>query len=207
LFGTNLGPATALSATLDANGKVSTTLGRTQVLVNGVPAPLYYVQASQINAQIPVEASGHLSVLVEVQQSGVTQSSVISDVTPYSPGLFEVNNSAAALNYPDYSFNGPASPAAAGSVILLFGTGFGDTSPLSETGIPAIAPFGIPLAVVSVFIGGASAQVLYVGNAPGFAGLTQLNVVIPPGTPSGKVQVQVSTANVVSPPGVYIQIR
>lgn len=206
LFGTDLGPATPLGATLDATGKVSTMLGNTQVLVNGVAAPLYYVQANQINAQIPVETSGHLSVLVEVQQSGVTQSSVVSDVTPYSPGLFAVNTIAAALNFPDYSLNGTAHPAAPGSVILLFGTGFGDTNPLGATGVPAVAPFGIPLAVVSVFIGGTAAQVLYVGDAPGYAGLTQINAVIPAGTPSGKVQVQVSTSDVVSPPGVYLQI-
>jgi uncharacterized protein (TIGR03437 family) len=207
LFGTGLGPATALAATLDASGKVATTLGDTQVLVNGVPAPLYYVQANQINAQIPIETSGHLSVLVEVQRSGVTQSSVVSDVAPYSPGLFAVNGTAAALNFPDYSLNGTAHPAAAGSVILLFGTGFGDTSPLSVTGLPAIAPFGIPLAPVSVFIGGTAAQVLYVGDAPGFAGLTQINAVIPPGTPSGKVQIQVSASDVVSPTGIDIQVR
>ena len=123
LFGTNLGPVTAMGATLDASGKVSTMLGDTQVLVNGVPAPLYYLQANQINAEIPIETAGHLSVLIEAQRGGVTQSSVISDVAAYSPGLFEVNNMAAALNYPDYSLNGAGHPAAAGSVIILFGTG------------------------------------------------------------------------------------
>ncbi len=207
LFGQNLGPATGLSATLDADGKVSTTLGDTQVLVNGVAAPLYYVQDLQINAQLPVESAGHLSVLVEVRRSGVTQASVVADVAPYSPGLFETAPFAAALNYPDYTLNGPAHPVAPGSVILLFGTGFGTTSPLETTGLPATAPFGVPEAVVSVFIGGTPAKLLYAGDAPGFAGLTQLNAVIPDGTPSGQVQVQVSAANVVSPPGVFIQVQ
>ena len=207
LFGTNLGPVTALGATLDSSGKVSTMLGDTQVLVNGVPAPLYYVQANQINAEIPIETAGHLSVLIEAQRGGVTQSSVVSDVTPYSPGLFEVNNMAAALNYPDYSFNSATHPADGGSVILLFGTGFGTTNPLETTGVPAVAPFGVPIAPVSVLIGNSPAQVLYAGDAPGFAGLTQLNVVIPAGTPSGQVPVRVGMRDVVSPSGISIQVR
>ncbi len=207
IFGPNIGPAIPLGAALDSTGHVSTNLGGTQVLVGGVSAPLYYVGLNQINAQIPVESSGHLSALIEVQRNGVTLASVISDISPYTPGLFALANSAAALNYPDYSLNGPTHPAAAGSVVILYGTGFGDTSPLDVTGLPAVAPLGVPLAVVSVFIGGNKAELLYVGDAPGFAGLTQINAVVPPDTPAGLAQVQVSVANVVSPPGIYLQIR
>jgi uncharacterized protein (TIGR03437 family) len=39
--------------TIDANGRVSSTLAETQVLFDGTPAPLLYAQSGQINAGAP----------------------------------------------------------------------------------------------------------------------------------------------------------
>ncbi len=64
-----LGPDTAASGVYDANGMLSTTLGGVQVLLNGTAAPLFYVQANQINAQVPYEMAGQTSVQVQVTLS------------------------------------------------------------------------------------------------------------------------------------------
>ncbi|HEY9140947.1 MAG TPA: glycoside hydrolase family 44 protein, partial [Bryobacteraceae bacterium] len=54
VWGTNMGPATltTLSA-LDSNGMVSTSMAGVRILFDGVPAPLWYVSATQSAAAVP----------------------------------------------------------------------------------------------------------------------------------------------------------
>ena len=88
---------------------------------------------------------------------------------------------AGAIVNSDGSVNSPSNPASRGSVIQIYATGGGQTSPASSTGAVATG------AAYSVSIGGANAQVLYAGSAPGAVdGVVQMNVVVPstltPGT-------------------------
>jgi hypothetical protein len=57
IYGSGIGPSTPVLLTLTPAGKVSTILGNTQVLFDGVAAPLIYVSANQINAIGPYELS------------------------------------------------------------------------------------------------------------------------------------------------------
>jgi uncharacterized protein (TIGR03437 family) len=205
LFGLAIGPATAMGAQLDSNGNVATALGATSVLFNGVPAPLYYGGANQINAEAPVEIAGSVSALVQVLSGTKTIASGLVDIAPYEPGLFVAGAFAAALNQ-DLTVNSAVNPSPKGSVIVLYGTGFGSTQPLDKTGVPAAPPLGTPLGYVTVNINGESAAVLYVGDAPYFCGLTQLNVQIPSDV-TGQAQVVVNEGAVSSPTGVYIWVQ
>jgi uncharacterized protein (TIGR03437 family) len=210
LFGLAIGPAASLGAQLDSKGNVSTTLGATSVLFNGIAAPLYYAGPNQINAEAPVEIAGNISTLVQVQSGTKTIASGLVDIAPYEPGLFAAGTSsghtfAAALNQ-DLSVNGANRPAPKGSVIVLYGTGFGSTQPLDKTGVPAAPPLGIPLGYVTVSINGESAAVLFVGDAPDFCGLTQINVQIPTDV-TGQAQVVVNEGALSSPTGVYIWVQ
>lgn len=205
LFGANIGPSTAMGGQLDSTGKLATVLGRTQVLFNGIAAPLYYVGTNQINAEVPVEVGGSVSALVTVENGGSAVAGTVVDITPYSPGLFAAGANAAALNQ-NLSVNSTNNPAAPNSIIVLYGTGFGETNPLDITGQPAAPPLGIPLGYVSVTIGGTAATVLYAGDAPGFAGLTQVNARIPAGL-TGQQPVSVTAGNVTATaaPSIWVQ--
>ena len=86
-----------------------------------------------------------------------------------------------------------ASPARAGEVILLYASGLGVVNPALQTG--ALAASASVVGNVTVTIGGQAATVQYAGTAPGFAGLYQLNVVVPSGA-SGDALVVVSVDGV-----------
>ena len=92
-------------------------------------------------------------------------------------------------------------PAAAGDVLTLWVTGLGLATP---TGAPDADP--LPTGEVApadgsviyrttmtpqVTIGGVAAQILFSGLGPGFAGLYQINIVVPAGVPVGDSVVMV----------------
>ena len=67
---------------------------------------------------------------------------------------------------------------------------------------------GMEPITVSVEVNGVDATVLYSGSAPGLvAGVMQINVEIPPGTPSGNVPVTVLVNGVASQNGVTVAIQ
>jgi len=221
LAGFGIGPEQGISYQPGPGGAAPLQLGGVQVLFDGQAAPLLYVQSQQINALAPFELATRTSTNVQVVYNGATIGSfaqavgIATGIIAYeqNPSLFRLSpglsTQAAAINE-DGTTNGPAHPAPAGSVISLFGTGFGQTQLPGVTG--AIFPdVPSPLVTpVAVYIGGTgsgednvlgtSAEVLYAGAAPLlFAGVDQINVRIPvlSGMTGGAVEIVVQslTAN------------
>lgn len=202
IYGDGLGPEAGVSGALDANGRVSTLLGDTSVTIGGVAAPLLYVSATQINAQVPYEVAGSSTAAVEAQRGGVAFATVTVAVQPVAPGLFVgPGNFVAALNM-DGSVNGVAHAAARSSIVLLFATGDGVEG--GATGLAASGPMSTK-ASVSVSIGGKTAEVLYAGAAPEFAGLMQINVRVPDAL-LGALSVVLTVGTVSTAPGPVLQV-
>jgi uncharacterized protein (TIGR03437 family) len=89
----------------------------------------------------------------------------------------------------DGPVNSTSNPAAKGSIVVLYGTGEGQTSPTGVDGRLALNVFPKPVLPVSVRIGGRVAEVLYFGAAPGLvAGVSQANVRIPADVSTGKLK-------------------
>ena len=66
---------------------------------------------------------------------------------------------------------------------------------------PTTPPLSTTVNPVTVTIGGQPATVAFSGLTPGFAGLYQINAVVPPGiTPSDAVPVVLTIAGQTSPP-------
>ncbi len=202
LFGLNIGPPSLVGLALDLNGRVVTSLASCLVIFDGIPAPLVYVSANQIAAVVPYEVAGHASTSVQVTLSRGHTNAVSLPVGATSPALFSYNSSGrggAAIAHLDGTVNSPLNPAAKGSIVLLFGTGEGQTNPAGVDGSVANSlPLPAPLGPVTVHIGGppgigVPAQVLYAGAAPGdVAGVLQIDVMIPPNVPSGLVPIYFS---------------
>jgi uncharacterized protein (TIGR03437 family) len=184
LFGLNLAPA----AEIDDSIPPGSMLGGTQLLLNGIAAPLFFVSPGQINFEVPTEISG-TSAQATVIANGRSSLPTAVQLAPVTPGIFTLNQTGtgpgAVLNQ-DYSVNSAQNPAAAGSAIMIYATGLGPTNPPTASGQGGgISPPSLTVATPTVLINGAPAEVLYSGLAPGFPGEYQVNAVIPPGTPPG----------------------
>jgi uncharacterized protein (TIGR03437 family) len=199
LFGTNLARQTVLASSLP----LPQQMGGATVKVNGIEAPLHFVSPFQINAQVPFEVSPGTAEIT-VALDGAEGSSLSVPVNPAGPGMFtrslDGQGPGIFLHGSNFTLVTESSPARPGEVILIYGTGFGSVVPSVPSG--AAAP-GDPLAnvtgTVTVQIGGRDAPVSFAGLAPGFVGLYQLNVRIPPETsPASNVPVVVSIAGVPS---------
>ena len=217
--GTGLGPTTPASFTVTAQGTVSSTLGSVQVLFDGIPGTPTYVSAAQINVTVPYEIAGRTSTNVVVVYNGVQSAPIPQQVGQVAPGMFTMNatgSGQASAGNQNFSTNGPpggvniggvlvpTTPAAQGSVVAVYMTGGGQTTPASITG--SVNPLQqLPLVgwtptsgTVTAKIGGVPANVTYAGGAPGLiAGVIQVNVQIPTGV-SGNALPIVITINGIS---------
>jgi hypothetical protein len=88
-----IGPTTPVGLQLDSSGKVSTTLGGVQVLINGFACPLTYVSATQVNAVVPYEVAPLVAASVLVKYLGQTSNGVTVNIATTSPGTFTLNGS------------------------------------------------------------------------------------------------------------------
>src|SRR5947207_2780366 len=71
LFGTGVGPSQVVTAQLDQQGRVATTLSQVQVTFDGSPAPLIYVSATQSSVMVPYGVAGKSTTQVQVVYRGV----------------------------------------------------------------------------------------------------------------------------------------
>jgi uncharacterized protein (TIGR03437 family) len=209
LTGVNIGPATLTTLVVN-NGMMSTNIGGTQVLFDNVPAPIVYASARQTSVVAPYALASRQQTSVVVQRGSARSAPLVVPVLPAKPALFTANASGrgqGAILNEDYSYNS-VTPIEKGRIVLLWGTGEGQTIPPGTDGLVASAVFPRPVLPVSVTIAGRPATVLYAGAAPNqIAGLFQINVQVPPDTPSGNAEVIVTVGGARSAPGVTVAVR
>ena len=186
-----------------------TQLSNVSVRVNGVLAPLFFVGVGggfgaggfQINYQLPYATQPGVAY-VEVLNNDAPISSEFLTVNDAGPGIFTTTSNgqgqAVALNQ-DNSFNGDPNfinrkPEARGNIVVVYATGQGaqfidpaTSQPLTmASGVGA--PFNqlyVTAMTPTITIGGVPAGVYFSGLAPGFAGLWQLNIIVPSNAPTG----------------------
>jgi uncharacterized protein (TIGR03437 family) len=159
-------------------------LGNVCVTANGTNLPLLYVSPTQINAQLPYNASGSVSTVVHT--SGGISDIFVSQVASTAPAIFSVpapNSSAlnpAIFRLSDNKLVTPSTPLRPNDTAVIFLTGGGQTTPLSVEGHAApLSPLAETLVKPTVTIGETAGEVTFSGLVPGFVGLYQINVFIP----------------------------
>ena len=186
---------------------------QTGITFNGVPAPLLYVAANQINTVIPFATSGKPSASVAITYLGGQIGSGTIAVATAAPAAFTVSASGkgqAAIINEDGSQNSASQPAARGSTISLYATGAGAMNPpLSDGEIVPVGTSSAPVAPIGIrFDGGISAKVTYAGPAPGLiAGVLQVNFVVPANVSTGSTVAFFMTAGGVASPAVTLAVN
>jgi len=180
VYGSGLGPIDGISFQFDpATGLLPRSGPGLQVSFNGIAAPLFYASAAQINTQVPYELAGMSEAQLTITVNGQSSSAIPFPIVPTKPGLFP------AIWNQNGSRNAPANPARKGEIVTLFATGQGLTSPASVTGKWAGEIYPEPVAETRLWIDGQPAEILFRGQAPGTAGVMQINVRIPASISAG----------------------
>jgi uncharacterized protein (TIGR03437 family) len=165
IIGTDLASLTDTWANAISGGNLPTSLDGVRVDVGGMPAYISYVSPTQINALAPDVGPGMVSVTVT--NSSGTSAAATAIAQAFQPAFFQWGSYAVASRQ-DYSLaakNGTipgvtTTPAQPGEVIVLWGTGFGPTSPPTPTGV--VVPFAatyVAANTVTVTVGGTAATV------------------------------------------------
>jgi len=214
LFGSSLGPATGVSAAVDNKGYIETTLANVKVTFNGYPGPILFAGAGQINAIVPYELAGASSASVVAEFGSARSNAVTLPVVASAPGVFSdtaTGQGEGAILDVNYRLVSASNPVSGGSIIQIYATGQGQTSPGGVDGLiePSTLPLPAPLLSAGVTIGGVTANIQYAGAAPGLvAGALQINAFVPDGLPSGPAPLVVSFGSVYhSQPGITVAIK
>jgi uncharacterized protein (TIGR03437 family) len=210
IFGVNLAssPVAATSVPLPV------TLGGVQVLVNGVPAPLFYVSPTQVNFQLPWELNTAIEAYAD--EAGVTflplysvrvQNGDVSSNLAYvtgqqdSPQIMIYGDNLAVAQDSAYNTIGPKNPAKPGDTITVYLLGVNSLTARPVTGAPApldsLVRFSGPTSAV---MGGLAATITFAGLTPGSVGLEQMNLRVPnlqPGSYDLRITVNDFSANTV----------
>ena len=214
--GTNLGPAAGVSTQAPPGSTLPTLFQGTQVTFDGIPAPLLYVSATQINAVVPYTIGGRSQTRLTVFSNNVSSQSVALNVTDSAPAIFPITapgfpSTQGAILNENGSINSPGNPAPRGSVIVIYATGEGLTNPQGVDGLIVPAdPNALrhPVLPVQVTVGGYPADLQYAGSAPGFvSGALQVNAVVPDATGSGTVSIVIKIGNNSSPAVTTVNVQ
>ena len=186
--------------TVAASVPFPTQLNGVQVLINGRPAPIYYVSATQISVIVPYFTESVAQI--QVVNNGAKSNIVTQFVGLTSAGIFTNHpvggTGYAAALHPDYSLISTSSPAQIGETVAVYLTGMGAVKPPVDDGVAAPSdPLSNTTTTPYVLLWDSTGNpvqatnVPFSGLAPGFAGLYQINFTIPTGLASGDAALEI----------------
>jgi uncharacterized protein (TIGR03437 family) len=164
-------------------------MGEACLTVNGLPVPMFMVSPTQINAQLPFQVEGNVTMILRT--SGGVSDNYNVTILPTAPSVFRIPLQ------PDYEVasiireaNGQpvtiANPIRGKDKLTIYLTGMGKTDPEIPAGQPT--PDGYEVAVLTppeVDINGWGLAVEFAGMVPGEVGVYEIRCSVPEGIPEG----------------------
>lgn len=208
----NIGNIPNTSGRITPSGSLDTTLANVRVLFDGTPAPMLFINSNQINCVIPYAVAGRATTRVTVDNNGSVSQPLELRVVDAAPGIYRLNQAGqGAVVNENGTINGANTPAPRNTIIAMYATGEGSTSPPGVDGFIAVTADQIrrPLLPVRVRIGGQDAEVVYAASAPGFVSGAFLVYAIVPRTvtPGTQVPLELLVGGVSSGPGTTVAIQ
>lgn len=186
IFGANMSPVNLATKEIP----LPTALGDSCLTVNGLPIPLIFTSTSQINAQIPFQAVGNVTLIVRTP-GGISDNYNLV-IQPSAPGVFRTQVEgydspiATVIRAENNTIATTSNPVHRGDTLSIYLTGLGQTSPVIEAGQAAPAnPLATVLTAPTVTLGGVQLPVAFAGLTPGQVGVYQINVSVPRSAPAG----------------------
>jgi len=185
----------------------------TRVLLGDQPLPILYASGGQLNVQVPYTVPVNTEYQLTVARGetlSVPQQLVVASA---QPGIFTVNQRGSGqgsiMRSDQVTLAQAGAPAEAGETVVIYCTGLGAVTPAVKEGAPApvTAPLATTVNPVAVTIGGKTAQVVFSGLTPGYAGLYQVNAVVPSGIAAGDAVPVVITVAGQTSPAVTMAVR
>ena len=153
------------------------------------PGRMFFSGQGQLNVQVPWETAGLGAVDIKIRIEDTVSGIFRLDLSESAPGIFDfvLNGERWGIaTHANGSVVTPANAARPGETIIVYGTGLGPVDVEQQSGEPAgSSPLTRTRGVPTVRFGDASGRVTFSGLSPGFVGLYQVNVEIPPNLPPG----------------------
>jgi uncharacterized protein (TIGR03437 family) len=221
IFGTNLSTATREWAGGDFMGNTApTALDGVSVTIGNQPAFVRFIAPGQVNVQVPNIGVG--PTVMTVRDAAGTSDNFNVTVAAQTPGWLAPPNFRVgtrqyiAALYPDSTSGGPfvgraglftgipSRTARPGDRIILYGIGFGLTT-------PAVAPGQITTASNAIRgfalrFGDTAVTTEYAGLGPNFVGLYQINAVVP-NLLAGEYEIRGTANGIQLPSGIFINLQ
>jgi uncharacterized protein (TIGR03437 family) len=211
LYGKNLAYTTKTLTSDDVRGGFLPTVLPTtgvRILVNGLPGNPYYVSPTQINFLVPPNLlPGPATVQLVID--GLAGPPIPVTLGPAAPALFQLDQQTVIATRTDGTLITPATSAKPGDVVVLYATGLGQfVPPVGYGELPSAAAPLKTLSDFQVFLDGNpvdSSAIAYAGAAPGFAGLYQINLILP-GSTGRNPEIRIAIGNAAGIAGLHIFI-
>ncbi len=180
-----------------------------RVLINHLPADVYYVSATQVNVLVPVSLVAGPAT-IQLINNGLAGPEIHIVLDAIAPALFELSGTAVLAAHLDGTIVSADAPARRGEVVVVYATGLGPTVPPA---VPDRLPDGpapiARLADFEVWLNGVpvpAAGIFYAGISPPYAGLFQINVRIPEDAPDDP-EIRCGFPEQMSQPGGILPLR